>query len=388
MAMSTNKRVLFVSASAGAGHNQASRAVMAAVNQSAPTIETEFIDSLALTPAWFRCLYAGGYNLAVSRLPRLYGLGYRLTDRPETAGRAWYEKLRMAEERWAARRLGEYILSRRPAMVVATHFLAPPIVGRLIRQGAADLRLMVVITDNEAHRWWYSEHVERYFVSADSVAARLRRWGIDPSRITVSGIPVHPKWSMAVDRQQIYRDWGLREDRPVVIVSGGTYFALGPTERIARDILDRTQATVVVLTGNNKHLQAALALHAQANDRLKIVPFTDRVNELAEVADLIVTKAGGLITSECIAKGVAMVLSKSVPGQETANAAMLAEEGAAVREDTIQGIVSQVAALLGDQPRLATLRDNARRLYRPGSQTIAAHIIEAIRGAKADTCAP
>lgn len=378
MAMSTNKRVLFVSASAGAGHNQASRALIAAVNQADPTIETEFIDSLAFTSAWFRCGYAGGYNLLASRFPWLYGVGYRLNDRPMTPQRAWYEKLRLAWERWAARRLGDYILSRRPALVVATHFLAPPIVGRLMEAGAADLRLMVVVTDNVAHRWWYSQHVDRYFVSADSVTTRLKQWGIDLARITVSGIPVHPKWSKPVDRRQVSRDWQFREDRPVVVVSGGTYFALGPTERIARGILDRTGATVVVLTGNNKHLQAALARHAEANDRLKIVPFTDRVNELAEAAAMIVTKAGGLMTSECVAKGVAMVLSKSVPGQEDANAAMLAAEGAAVREDTVEGIVTQVAALLGDPSRLEALRHNARRLYRPGSQTIARHIVEAL----------
>jgi processive 1,2-diacylglycerol beta-glucosyltransferase len=143
--------------------------------------------------------------------------------------------------------------------------------------------------------------------------------------------------------------------------------------------LAHTQATVVVLTGNNKRLKAALAAHPEANDRLKIVPFTDRVNELAEVAALIVTKAGGLITSECMAKGVAMVLSKSVPGQEAANAALLEREGAAVRAETIEAIVGQVAALLGDEPRRAALRDNARRLYHPGTQIIARHILSCVQ---------
>ena len=73
--------------------------------------------------------YAGGYNLLVSRLPWLYGLGYRLSDQPMRPELAWQEKLRMAWERWAARRLSEYILSRRPALVVATPGAEPQAVG-------------------------------------------------------------------------------------------------------------------------------------------------------------------------------------------------------------------------------------------------------------------
>jgi len=369
------QRVIFLSVSAGAGHNQAAAAVIAGLKQARPDLRTEFIDVMGKVPAWYRAFYAGGYNILVTHLPSWYGFGYGLFDHPQTPQRGLSEKMRMAFERFEMRRLTKYLLSQRPALVVCTHYLPMPLVGRLIGRGEVGLRLMGVVTDNEAHRWWYSENVERYFAPNEDVKRLMGRWAIDPQKITVSGIPVHPKWTAPLDRRKILADWQLPSDRPIVMLSGGTFFTVGPTEHIARGILDKTNACVVVLAGRNKQLQADLASFPEAGERLKIVPFTDRVHELADVCTVMVTKAGGLTTSECIAKGVAMILTKSVPGQEEANARMLEAEGAAIRAEEIDDIIAAVTDLLAHPGKVKALSDNARRLYHPGTQIIVDSIL-------------
>ncbi len=370
--------VVFVSSSVGAGHHQAAAALMAALEQRDPSVRVEFVDALEFVPWWFRLIYAGGYKTLVTKFHRLYGLGYRFNNRPKTARRKLGERLRLRLEWRCLGRLRRYLLDRRPVLIMATHYLAMPMIGRLIRQGAEGLRMLTVVTDNEAHRFWYSENVEQWFVATEQVRSELCAWDVGPERITVSGIPVHAKWTNPTDEAKVRRDWSLPADAPVVLLSGGAYFTVGPIERIAREIIAATDAHVVVLAGSNKKLLASLSRLPETPKRLTPVPMTDRLNELVGVARIIVTKAGGLFTSECVAKGAAMVLTKPVPGQEAANAELLVREGAAVIAPTTDKVVAQVRRLLESPAEVEALQANARRLYKPAAETIVSAILRII----------
>lgn len=371
--------MIFASSSVGAGHNQAAAAVMAALEGLDPAIRADFTDALRFVPWWFRFPYVGLYTLGVTKIPRAYGLGYRLMDSPRGAGRPWYERSRLLTERYALREYRRHVLRRRPVLVVATHYLAAPTIGWMIGRKVKGLRLWMVVTDTEAHRFWYAENVERYFVADPQVAEQLTGWGVDPARIVVSGIPVHPKWTAPLDRRTVRRDWNLPADAPVVLVTGGAYFTVGPVEQIVRGLLARCGVHVVVLAGSNKRLLARLAKLSRSSGRVTGVAFTDRVHELVEAASVVVTKAGGLMTSECVARGAAMVLTRPVPGQEAANAELLSRSRAAVVAPTTDEVIACVARLLAAPAEAEGLRNNARRLYKPASQTIAAAIAEAVR---------
>ena len=376
--MAHNTDVIFASTSVGAGHNQAAAAIMAQLAREHPNVRGEVIDALEFVPGWFRMTYAGMYSLGVTRLPWAYGWGYRLLNRPKTARRTLGERLRLFEERLFSWRLRRHVLDCRPALLVATHYLAAPALSWLVAHSGGRLRLWIVMTDYEAHRFWYSENVERYFVADERVRGEVLAWDIAPDSVTVSGVPVHPKWTADLDADRILADWHLPDDAPIILLSAGAYFTVGPVEQIARGILDSTGAHVVILAGSNKQLLARLASFPERGRRLTAVAFTDRVHELAHVSSLMVTKAGGLTTSECIAKGVPMVLTKPVPGQETGNTEMLAAEGAAMVAPTTPEVIAAVKYLMGRPEALEALRANARRLYRPGTQTIARQVAEAV----------
>ena len=372
---SRRRRIWVVTASVGAGHNSAARAIIAGLGRCEQPPDVEYVDVLDLAPPLFRAWYAGGYALAVSRLPFFYGLGYRITDRPQGPRRRILERRRLWKERRALKHLSQRLLEQRPDLIVHTHFLAPPIIGRMIRRQELSIPQMGVVTDYVAHRFWYAEQVERYFVATDTCVESLRRWSVAPERITVSGIPIHPKWTEPLDRDRILSDWNLPADKRIVLVSGGTEFTCGPITKIACDVVDRcAEAFVVVLGGNNKKLLARLAKLSVARDRLRGVSFTDRVHELVEVCSLMVTKAGGITTTECLAKARGMVLLQAVPGQEAANAEYLAGQGAAVIAGAAGQVGRTVADLLADPTALDSLCRSAGRLYRDGTGTIVSEI--------------
>jgi len=283
-------RVLIVTATVGAGHISAARAIAGALRAAAPAIEIDLVDLLSFTPWAFRAYYAGGFALAMSRFPRIYGLGYRLSNIPGGAERGWIERPRLWLERLATLRFQRYVLERPFDLIVHTHFLGSPQLGRLARRRRLDAPQIVVATDIELHRFWYSQDVDHWFVPAEHSAETLRRWRIDPARITVSGIPIHHKWTKSGDREKILADWRLPGDRKIVLLSGGTEFTCGPIVKIARTIAATCRnAHVVVLAGRNKKLLGRLCKLPEAPERLVGVGFTDRVHELVEVCSLMVT---------------------------------------------------------------------------------------------------
>ncbi len=374
-------RVLVVSATAGAGHNSAARALIAQLRADAPNLNVEFLDVLTLTPRLFRICYAGGYGLAVTRFAHLYGLGFWATDRPDTARRGIHERVRLKWDGLFLKRFTEYLLDNPPDIIVHTHFLAPPFVGRLIGDGRIAARQLVAVTDNQAHRWWYCEHVSRWFAPADRCVERLTQWGIDSAKITLSGMPIHPNWIAPVDRQKVLADWNLPADKKIVLLSGGTEFTCGPVVEIARGIANACpDAYVVVLAGRNKKLLASLGALPEAPERVRGLGFTDRLHELAEVASLMLTKPGGITTAECLAKGLPMVLLNPVSGQEMQNARYFELEGAAVMVRGVKATIQKTAQLLSDSESLGSLSANARRLYRPGTQTIAEAVLQELGG--------
>ena len=369
-------KVLVVTASVGAGHNSAARAIVSSLQERAPDVEVPYLDLLPMTPWAFRTYYAGGYAFTVTRFPFFYGVGYALTNRPHRPGRGLGEWPRLRNERRAMKKFARYLVDSSPDLVVHTHFLAPPLMGRMIGRGELSAPQITVVTDNDTHRYWYAENVDHWFVPADSCAEHLRtRWGIPGDRITVSGIPVHPKWTRPVDRARALAEWNLPSDKRIVLISGGVEFTCGPIIRIARQVVDECEdAHVVVIGGHNKRLLGHVAELARTRPRLSSVSFTDRLQELLDVCSLMVTKAGGITTAECLARGTPMLLLRPVPGQEGHNAAYFEQQGAAVVARRGRDVAPEIRRLLADEEALRSLAENARRLYRPATETIVSEI--------------
>ncbi|MCD4823127.1 MAG: hypothetical protein K8S55_00840 [Phycisphaerae bacterium] len=367
------RKILIVTASVGAGHNQAARALAEGIGNFAPHIELAYVDVLDFTPKLFRAWYAGGYSIAVTKLPRLYGLGYAITDRPTGPGRTLSERHKLWKERLALKAFGRYVAELQPDLILHTHFLAPPYLARQIAGGQLAARQQVVITDIEVHRWWYSRQVEHWYVGHDIATEQLGRYDIDPGRVTVSGMPVHPKWIKPLPpRAEILAEWSLPDNRQIVLLSGGTEFTCGPIVKIARQLVAACpNACVVVLGGRNKKLLGTLAKLPEAQAG-KIVPtgFTDRLHELVEVADLMITKPGGMTTAECIAKATPMVFLRPVPGQEQKNAEFVSQRGGGVITRNPRQVIAAATELLVAPDKLAEMSACMKKLYRPGTQTI------------------
>ena len=362
-------RVLVLSASVGAGHVRAAQAVELALRETAADATVKNVDVLSLTNLAFRKLYGEAYLDLVNKAPHVLGYFYDHMDKPRRPD-SKRVKLRLLVERLNLNALCEMIECEdtdKWDVIVNTHFLPAEIIASM-RKRKKKFRTpqMTVTTDFETHRLWVNQPCDHYTTATDEGAAYLHHWGVPSEDVSVTGIPIHPVFADAKPRDACMKRQGITGGRPVVLqLAGG--FGVGPVGEIFESILKvQTPIELVVVTGKNavakKKLEAA---KVDKRHRVKVLGFTDQMDELMAAADVVVSKPGGLTTSETLARGAAMVVVNPIPGQESRNSDYLLENGAAIKINNLPTLALKLDALLRDPPRLQQLRDNAKRIGRP-----------------------
>ncbi len=359
-------RILIVSASVGTGHLRAAEALEAAFRQTVPQALVRNVDAFALATSVFRRCYAQMYLDLIDRAPWFLAYVYGRMDRPRPAGRDHWYHLRVALEKMSMRPFLRLLQSEPWDLILNTFFLPAEIIADLRRKGKVQALQAIVVTDFETHRNWVNHPCDHYFTATEEAALYLQCFGVPRSAATVTGIPVHPVFSVPKDRAACRALHGLVGDRPVVLLLTGGH-GVGPVEETYTALLEvEVPLEVVVVTGHNAAARRQIeAIQVPARHRAKVLGYTDQMDELMAAADLVVTKPGGLTVAEALARGVGMVLVHPVPGQEERNSDFLLENGAAIKVNHIPTLPHKVAAVLADPRRLQQMRESARRLGRP-----------------------
>ncbi len=381
-AMNKPPRVLILTASVGAGHLRAAEAVELALKQLAPDAVVRNVDLMTCATAAFRRVYAKSYLELVSKAPHLLGYFYDLTDRAPSATNK-QDKFRMLVQRANLTKLNPILGD--PAgwdIVVNTHFLPAEIIARLRRKKKWPLNpttkkpvpQFTVVTDFDAHGLWANDPTDHYFVATEEAAISLGRWGVPRDIITITGIPIHPVFAQPKDPKACRDRHGLPQDRPIVLLLAGG-FGVGPIEQLFEAALkvDKPIHLVVVCGKNDalkKRLQS-LSSHPKSDiphptsHSTTILGFTKEMDELMAAADIVVSKPGGLTTSEILARGAAMAIVNPIPGQESRNSDYLLENGAAIKINSAAVLPNKLNQLLANPAKLANLRASARSLGHP-----------------------
>jgi processive 1,2-diacylglycerol beta-glucosyltransferase len=189
--------------------------------------------------------------------------------------------------------------------------------------------------------------------------------GLPADRIVVSGIPVKPEFSRAVEREAVLTRYRLRPDLPTLLISAGAAGGAYTLAIVAQTLRMRNAFQAVIVCGRNAQLKGEIeALVAPHAERYRVVGYTTDMPDLMRVATLFIGKPGGLSSSECMAAGLPMVLIKPIPGQEVRNSDFLLEEGAAVRCNYETTVGYKLDQLLDDPERLPRMAASARRVGR------------------------
>jgi processive 1,2-diacylglycerol beta-glucosyltransferase len=357
------RRIAIATVTAGAGHLQAAAALEESWKRLYPDDVVERRDVLEFTSKLFRKFYSESYLQLVERAPELWGAMFRKSDDPVAVEKL--ARVRQTLGRANARRFVEWLAEFGPDVVLCTHYLPQEILGGLRKKNVLAKWPLVtsVVTDFEAHALWIEKVVDLYCVAADSTGARLVARGVAKDAVVTTGIPVSDRFRGKIDRKAARKKLGLRDDLPVLLVLGGG-FGMGPVAEIVT-ALNRLETTVqvAVVCGRNADLLREVAT-VERKHPTHLLGFVRNMQDWMTASDLILTKPGGLTSSEALALGRPMMILNPIPGQETANSDFLLERGAAAKINRIEDLPFRLAELLSGEG-LSELSLKAKALGRP-----------------------
>ena len=363
------KKVLLLSASAGAGHVRAAEAIEKAFNQAkgAANREVLHVDVLNYTNKLFRHLYSKAYIDLVNKMPEVPGWFYDKLDKP------WKnERRRLALDKLNTRPFVKLLREYHPDLIVCTHFLPAEIVSWLKAKERLASRQVIIVTDFDVHAMWLVHHYEHYFVAIDEARVYLEVLGIPAEKITVSGIPIDPVFAVKKDKQEMRAKHGLAPDRTTILLSAGG-FGVGSIDALVSSLLPlQHRAQIVAICGRNEELKKRLTrlaarIKPDATVLLKPFGYTKEMDELMTASDIVLGKPGGLTTSEALAKGLVFVIVNPIPGQEERNSDHLLEGGVAIRCNNLPTLTYKLDRLLSDPRRVQSMKTNALRMGHPNA---------------------
>jgi processive 1,2-diacylglycerol beta-glucosyltransferase len=357
-------RVLLLHASVGTGHKRAAEALAAAFMLRQPG-EVRVEDVLDHTSLLFRVAYARSYLELSDRAPLLWGYFYTQTNADPNLSE-FTNNIRKLVESIGTTGLKDLLRAFSPEVIICTHFLPMELLVRYKRNARLSQPVYCVITDHAAHTFWTYTEIDGYFVPDEQTRTQLIARGVSASQISVSGIPVDPGISEAKDCQALRARHDVPTSGPVITLFGGG-LDNDQVRVIVQGLLHSAiEATLLIVAGRNLTLVESLAdLRSTPQLRLHVYGFINFVDDLIAASDLVISKAGGLIVSEVLARAVPLVVINPIPGQEEWNADYVVSTGAGVQLRMADSVPATVQRLLGHPRLMAEMRACARAVARP-----------------------
>src|SRR3989440_3082490 len=359
MSESKVPKILIISSDTGGGHRSAAAAIVAGVQRFfdgqsyAVRVVRAVEESHAITAKM-----VGFYNWLLRNRQHWMKYLYWFINRFRPETREFFHKRCVGYvtelfERWC------------PHIVVSVHPLTQHIFGRVLRElELADrIQLVTVVTDPYYGFWegWACDDVTLYLVASDEARRQLIDSGIAPERIKISGMPVHPNFSFrGDDAARIARTaLGLDPEKFTVFLNAGWEGGGNIPYIFSELVRGELDVQAIFLAGKNEILKnEAEAMAADAKFPIKVIGYSDEVEQLMRAANVMISKLGGLTTFEalsCRLPIIADVITEPMP-QEAGTVNLIAKSGAAVMLQRASDIVPVVHRMIEDSKHYAALR--------------------------------
>ena len=392
------KKVLIMSASTGGGHNRAARAIKEELTNKSVngiTIDCEIIDSLKIVNGTMDKLISRGYEKSAKYTPKAWGGVYKLTE-TNLISRNEFKDNPLTS--LVSRKLKKLIEIKKPDLIIGTHPFPMIALSTLKRNSISYANnesntlteslhkyyenlnippLVTVLTDYTTHSAYIQNEIDYYIAGHEYVKELLIEDGIDSDKIKPYGIPVEKSFLSHRDRAVVLSELNLDPNKFTVLLMGGSFGAGSIKDTLSELISIDRDFQIIVVAGRNKSLKDKLdktiALNQDNIDKkICVLGFTDKMNDLLASVDILVSKPGGLTTTESLLKEVPMIVPYFIPGQEEENLDFLSNCGASLRTSKKYTLGIILKVLIDNPDRIDMAKQNIRSIKKlNASQDIA-----------------
>ena len=392
------KKVLIMSASTGGGHNRAARAIKEELtNKSIDgiTIDCEIIDSLKIVNGTMDKLISRGYEKSAKYTPKAWGGVYKLTE-SNLISRNEFKDNPLTS--LISRKLKKLIEVKKPDLIIGTHPFPMIALSTLEKHSQLSKNnelstftesfhkyyqnldippLITVLTDYTTHSAYIQNEIDYYIAGHEYVKELLIEDGIEAEKIKPYGIPVEKSFLTNRSRETVLSELNLDPNKFTVLLMGGSFGAGSIKDTLSELISIDRDFQIIVITGRNKSLKEKLEKnlmsHEQSIDKnICVLGFTDKMNDLLSAVDILVSKPGGLTTTESLLKEVPMIVPYFIPGQEEENLDFLSNCGASLRTSKKYTLSIILKVLIDNPDRIEMTKENIKSIKKlNASQDIA-----------------
>ena len=363
------KKVLIFYAAYGGGHLSAAKSIQKYITENFTDVESEMVDCMKYINKPLEKVTTGAYREMAKKAPKLWGKVYFDSEK------GLLSEISKDSNKLMAKKLSKLINEINPDLIISTHPFSSQMASYLKGKGKIDCEIATILTDFAIHKQWLvgSEYTNNFFVSNDTMKNDMIDLGINENKIHVTGIPMSDRFFETFDKEAIYKMFNLNPDKKVILFFGGGEFGLGKDRTV--QVLDSfikklTDFQIVTVAGKNEKMKEAfeeLAKNNQAEDRVRVLGFTDKVPELMHISCLVVSKPGGLTTTETLASSLPMIIINPIPGQEEENAEFLESKGAGVWLKSTDNPDDIIDLVFKDENKLEQMKENAIKLAKKNS---------------------
>ncbi len=362
-------KVLIFYASYGGGHLNAAKSIENNIKNNYKNIDTELIDCMKYVNKPIEKITTAAYRGMAKKAPWAWGRIYSDSQKGPLA------HLSSRSNKIFAIKLLKLLREKKPDLIISTHPFGSQMCSYLKRKGKINSKIATIMTDFAPHDQWLVGHdfTNYFFVANDKMKQYLINKGISEHKVYVSGIPISERFLENFDKNEILKSLNFSEKKQTILFFAGGEFGLGKTRtlQVFESFLKINKPIqILAISGRNKKMITTfkeIVEKYNADEYVHIFGFTDKIPELMSISDLVVTKPGGLTTSESLASNLPMLIINPIPGQEEENAEFLESKGIGVwlrkNDDPIQIIDD----LLNNSEKLKQMKQNTSILAKPNS---------------------
>ena len=329
-------KVLVLSCNTGEGHNSTARAIQEYLEEK--KIACDVQDALSFLSPHLNTLICGAHVFSYRNMPKAFGTGYRMEEK--------HLQKRLIENIFSdTEALRGFLLASRYDAVICVHVFSAFMMTSLRETHQLLIPQFFVATDYTCSPGVSELSMDTWFIPHEKLREEFVSCGVPAERIVASGIPVGRRFLAVGDRAAARRSLGMPETGSEALLCCGSMGA-GPMEKLAYEIsaVLPEDSRLTVVCGTNERLRRELT--ELALPRTRVVGFTSQMAEYMDAADVYITKAGGLSTTEAVMKRLPLLYVDAVGGCESRNLEFMTRNGYAASADSNQGLAALAAEFL------------------------------------------
>ena len=359
-------KIAILTCSTGGGHNAAAQAIQEQLLSGGA--ECDLVNALDFMPKLTSEVITKGHVFAYQKVPKLYGAAYRFEENhtPKTI---------ISRCEPAAEKLYPFLLEHGYDAVVCVHVFPAVMMSHIRKRYEHFFPSYFVATDYTCSPGVEATQMDGYFIPKD-LTQEFMQAGLPEEKLMETGIPVSSACYSREEKQSARSALGLDPELRQVVLSCGS-MGCGPMRSLAvllaKALPQDTELTVIC--GSNRRLQRDLKLLTQ-KERVRVLGFTKQMPLWLRAADLLLSKPGGLTSTEAMTIGIPFICINAVPGCETRNRQFFVRRGLAATANHVPRLVELTLRLLQDQEQCAAMTARQRSTFSaPAAARIAEHLL-------------